>query len=269
VAARLGVIADAHANLPALDAALAALAERDCDVVVHAGDAVGIGPHPSEVVARLREARVLCVMGNHDEWAAFGVPDPLPAGMGAAEAGHHRWARDRLDAPARAAIAAWPDELALTVGPAAVTVVHYARTPAGPFDFVPQASAADLARLFAPVPGDAVVFGHDHAAYDCAADGRRLVSPGSLGCHDPRWRGRWCCLPSARAAPRAVWRSTASRSPTTTPRSSPTTRAAACPRASSSAASSCAAGPARPRRPGSRRPRCYPQPRRPVCGGSP
>jgi len=184
VAARLGVIADAHANLPALDAALAALAERDCDVAVHAGDAVGIGPHPSEVVARLREARVLCVMGNHDEWAAFGVPDPLPAGMGAAEAGHHRWARDRLDAPARAAIAAWPDELALTVGPAAVTVVHYARTPAGPFDFVPQASAADLARLFAAVPGDAVVFGHDHAAYDCAADGRRLVSPGSLGCHD-------------------------------------------------------------------------------------
>src|SRR5687767_3310734 len=48
-----GLIADAHANLPATEAALAALESAHCDEVIHVGDAVGIGPHPSEVVSVL------------------------------------------------------------------------------------------------------------------------------------------------------------------------------------------------------------------------
>jgi putative phosphoesterase len=184
MAQRLGVVADAHANLPALEAALAELERRGCDLVVHAGDAVGIGPHPAEVVARLRAAGVLCVMGNHDEWATSGLPDPLPHGMGAGEAEHHRWVSAQLDDDARAAMARWPDELSLSVGPAAVTVLHYARTAAGPFDYIPEATPDDLVRVFAGVAGDAVVFGHDHVVADCKAGGRRFLNPGSLGFHD-------------------------------------------------------------------------------------
>ena len=46
----IGVIADSHANLPATRAALDALEGMECDEVIHVGDAVGIGPHPAEVV---------------------------------------------------------------------------------------------------------------------------------------------------------------------------------------------------------------------------
>ena len=63
---RFGVIADVHANLHALDAALAFLSTQDVDGYLCAGDLVGYGPLPNECVRRLADLRVRCVAGNHD-----------------------------------------------------------------------------------------------------------------------------------------------------------------------------------------------------------
>ena len=55
---RYALISDIHANLPALDAVLAHIAERDdTDAVYHLGDLVGYAPWPNEVVARLARTR--------------------------------------------------------------------------------------------------------------------------------------------------------------------------------------------------------------------
>jgi predicted phosphodiesterase len=61
------VLADVHANAPALDAVLVA-AERDgVDQYLFVGDAVGYGPHPAECVRRLAELpNAIHVRGNHD-----------------------------------------------------------------------------------------------------------------------------------------------------------------------------------------------------------
>jgi len=63
---RYGVIADVHANLQALDAAIAVLEEAGAQHYLCAGDLVGYGPSPNECVARLAEIGVTCVAGNHD-----------------------------------------------------------------------------------------------------------------------------------------------------------------------------------------------------------
>lgn len=84
------MIADAHANLPATVAVLDALDTCGCATVVHLGDAIGIGPHPGEVLTLLADREVVCVMGNHDEWFALGLPDPRPAWMSTAELEHRR-----------------------------------------------------------------------------------------------------------------------------------------------------------------------------------
>ncbi len=69
---RIGIIADVHANLAALDAVLAALAAEPADRIVCLGD-VAVGPQPREVVARLRELNGPIVMGNADAWLLTGV----------------------------------------------------------------------------------------------------------------------------------------------------------------------------------------------------
>jgi diadenosine tetraphosphatase ApaH/serine/threonine PP2A family protein phosphatase len=68
---RIAVISDIHANLPALEAVLAAAGA--VDAVWHLGDLVGYGPEPDAVVARLREIGAIGVQGNHDA-AAVGDP---------------------------------------------------------------------------------------------------------------------------------------------------------------------------------------------------
>ncbi|NOZ58180.1 MAG: metallophosphoesterase family protein [Euryarchaeota archaeon] len=61
--ARLNLIADVHASLPALEAVLDELPRAR---TLHLGDVVGYNPHPGEVIELLRERRIPSVMGNHD-----------------------------------------------------------------------------------------------------------------------------------------------------------------------------------------------------------
>jgi predicted phosphodiesterase len=83
---RVAVIADVHANLPALAASLADIRAAACDEVYCLGDVIGIGPYPAECLALLlADPTVRCVMGNHDAWFATGLPEPLPPGMGPAK----------------------------------------------------------------------------------------------------------------------------------------------------------------------------------------
>src|SRR5687767_207147 len=63
---RIAFLSDIHANLPALDAALAAAEELGASRFVVAGDLVGDGPFPVETVARLRARGAECIRGNVD-----------------------------------------------------------------------------------------------------------------------------------------------------------------------------------------------------------
>jgi predicted phosphodiesterase len=68
---RIALFSDVHANLPALEAVLHDLADRDdIGATYHLGDLVGYAPWPNEVVARLREAGIPGVAGNYDSTVA-------------------------------------------------------------------------------------------------------------------------------------------------------------------------------------------------------
>lgn len=70
---RVGLLSDIHANLAALEAALAALdGGGRPDALWVTGDTVGYGPDPSDVLALLRERRAVLVQGNHDRGVATG-----------------------------------------------------------------------------------------------------------------------------------------------------------------------------------------------------
>lgn len=67
----VALLADIHANAPALRAVLTYLRERDIDDMLVMGDVVGYGPHPAECIELLRAlpgART--VQGNHDHAVA-------------------------------------------------------------------------------------------------------------------------------------------------------------------------------------------------------
>lgn len=63
---RIAILSDIHANLEALEAVSADIAEKNADRVLCLGDNIGYGPDPDEVVMHLRRHGYDSVRGNHE-----------------------------------------------------------------------------------------------------------------------------------------------------------------------------------------------------------
>ena len=185
---RIAVLSDIHANLPALDAVLAAAG--DVDAVWHTGDVVGYGPDPNGVVERLRSVGAVGVRGNHDAAACGGTEIDWfnPEARRAME-----WTRVAIDPPTLEWLSALPERRTVD----GCEQVH--GSPREPlWEYVTSASVAraNLAVLAAPIG----LHGHTHVPVAWVEDdgrvdavrprrdstlelaGRRaLLNPGSVG----------------------------------------------------------------------------------------
>jgi predicted phosphodiesterase len=106
---RIALISDVHANLPALEACLAAVEKLKPDRLAFLGDFVGYGPDPETVIRRVRplvEAGAIAVLGNHD----MAVLKPSKD-MNAAAAEAIAWTRMNMSEEAKAFLAALPLEV--------------------------------------------------------------------------------------------------------------------------------------------------------------
>jgi putative phosphoesterase len=66
---RLGLVADLHGDIRALETALRRLEALAVDQVFCGGDLIGYGSEPDAVVAAIRDRGIGCIRGNHDRWA--------------------------------------------------------------------------------------------------------------------------------------------------------------------------------------------------------
>ena len=195
---KLAVLTDVHANLPALRAALGALEREGFDLLVHLGDAIAIGPFPSECLELLLSIpKARFIMGNHDALFVQGLPATLPVGMSEGEARHQRWTHAQIKPDLRNAVAGWPYHWHWDFDGVSASFYHYALDAPGKnyAPITPNPTAADLDAafgIFAPAPAMLTFYGHDHAYSD--VQGRsRYVNPGSLGCA-PRPIARYCVV---------------------------------------------------------------------------
>lgn len=190
---RIAVITDAHANLPALEAALASIRAEGYDAIFHTGDAIAIGPQPAECLdLLLNTPGVQFVRGNHDAWFVDGLPTPQPAWMSDGEVAHQHWTHGRLDPHLHSVLAAWPYVLEHDVEGVRVAFTHYALGPSGQHfrHAIRDPTADELDELFGSHDAELLFHGHDHRNSD--VEGRaRYVNPGSLGCYR-RAVARYC-----------------------------------------------------------------------------
>jgi predicted phosphodiesterase len=180
---RIAVLTDVHANLPALRAALAVIRDAGCDAIYHTGDAIAIGPYPAESLdLLLNTPKMRFVMGNHDAWFAFGLPERRPSHMTEGEMDHQRWTSEQIDPALRSAVAEWPYAIDEEIDGVRLRFVHYAldATGRGWQWLGPNPTPSALDAAFGD-GHDLVCFGHDHARRDVTGRAR-YVNPGALGC---------------------------------------------------------------------------------------
>lgn len=96
---RLGLIADIHGNLPALDAVLAELGREGVDRIVCLGD-ISLGPQPVETLERVRSLGCPVIMGNWDAWFLEGMPQ-LDGRLGEVLGDLRSWSVEQLSSEQR------------------------------------------------------------------------------------------------------------------------------------------------------------------------
>lgn len=174
---RLGVIADIHGNLPALEAVLARLAGLSVDRIVNLGDCASGPLWPAETVRLLRASTMSHVRGNHDRALGATSPDGLGASDG--------FAWRALDAEARGWLAGLPFQLEI----GAAHCFH-----ASPKDDdtylldeiedgrLVAARPETVEALIGPGGAAVVLCGHSHQPRLLRLDnGTVVVNPGSVG----------------------------------------------------------------------------------------
>lgn len=180
---RIGIIADIHGNLVALDAVLADLARAGIERVVCLGDVAWGGPQPHQVVERLRALAYPTVRGNADA-ELFDVPEtPADADEGTrVTLDIDRWCAAQLSPDDDMDyLRALPPTLELPLGDGrALLLVH--GSPRS-FDDIIVATTPedDLARMLAGHEAVVMAGGHTHEQMLRRHRGTILVNPGSVG----------------------------------------------------------------------------------------
>ena len=64
---KIAVISDIHSNIYALDKVIDDIKSKNVDMVVCTGDLVGYGTRPNEVIHKMKEEKILTIMGNYDD----------------------------------------------------------------------------------------------------------------------------------------------------------------------------------------------------------
>jgi len=110
---RIAVLADVHANLPALEAVAADLQAEGAAGLWHLGDAVGYGAEPFACLQMLADLGAVFVTGNHEQ-AACDLAEAQGFNHAASEA--IRWTRRTLDQASRQRICDLPVNLSPVPG---------------------------------------------------------------------------------------------------------------------------------------------------------
>jgi predicted phosphodiesterase len=202
---RVALLSDVHGNLPALEAALAALRGHGVDRYLSAGDAIGYGPHPSGCIDRLREIEATAVAGNHELFLQGRLP---PAGFSPRARRSLSWTRNVIGPERLGWLSTLPDRMCF--GP--IVLAHASLDGFEEYVVRPRQATRQLELLARSFPEARIlVLGHTHQPLYRPEDGRSrtmtrggkrplsglrtLVNPGSIG--QSRQRER---LPRARFA---------------------------------------------------------------------
>lgn len=172
---RIGVIADIHANGEALKSVLEDMPQVDRKIC--AGDLVGYGPEPDEVIELIKSKDILTVMGNHDQAVANGEFSSLS--KSAAKAA--RWTRKNLEEENLDFLEGLPEKIQVEIEGYKVFMAH--GTPRSPFKeyLYPGVSDRVLTKMTQGVDADVVILGHTHVPLERIIQERLILNPGAVG----------------------------------------------------------------------------------------
>jgi len=180
----VAVITDIHANLPALQDALARIEALGIERIYCGGDLVGYGPHPNEVCSLMAERDIPTIHGNYDHAIARDLDDcgcayitPHDRELGQRSVD---WTLAHTDQASKDFMRELPFDLHFNMGATAVHLVHGSPRKVNEYLFEDK-PATLYERLAAAESDDVLTFGHTHKPWVHEFGGVLFVNCGSVG----------------------------------------------------------------------------------------
>ncbi|MDI6855444.1 MAG: metallophosphoesterase family protein [Candidatus Thermoplasmatota archaeon] len=168
----LGIIADVHSNLPALESVLHALELEKIDKIIHGGDIVGYNPYPNEVIEILKERKVISILGNHDR--AVLAQDTLGLNPYAAQA--VLWTIDKLTSESYEYLRTLKAREKLNLGKQ-ISIIH--GSPWNDDEYVYEYELTP--DFLTEVKAEVLIYGHTHVPCIKRFSNGLIINPGSVG----------------------------------------------------------------------------------------
>lgn len=182
------IYADVHGNKYSLDALQKTQDYKSADLRVFLGDAVAMCPYPNECLKMIWESGDVFLLGNHDSYCAYGLPEEEFAYFKADKKQHQSYMRDKTLLEFREKLKTMPKDFYFECCGKRFYFTHYAWESErlvidDPDD--PNAPSIKTAELFKNVDADCIIFGHNHAPAQFECDEKMFVCVGSLGMKHP------------------------------------------------------------------------------------
>jgi putative phosphoesterase len=179
---KVALIADVHANLPALEAVLTHAHQQNIEAIWNIGDWVGYNAFPNEVIRRLRQERAVSIIGNYDlkvlkfkkkkaKWRHTKRPEKYLA---------FKWAYKNLSKKNREYLRSLPKERRLRVNGQRILLTH--GSPASIQEALsPDTPEKRLQKLAQMTQTDVIICGHSHRPFARQVDKVWFINTGSVG----------------------------------------------------------------------------------------
>lgn len=173
---RILLVADLHANWPALQAVAAA---ENFDVCLCLGDLVDYGLEPQPVIAWVRDHCQYYVRGNHDHAVAQNVVVAGKNGFKYLTGVTRAITRERLDEDHLRFLAEMPVTKMVTLENTRFLLAH--ASPRDPLDEYAPPDLDFWTRRLQNVDADVICIGHTHQPYVLEVGDKLVINPGSIG----------------------------------------------------------------------------------------
>jgi putative phosphoesterase len=172
---KLAVLADVHANLHALETVIQDAETRGAEMFLNAGDAVGFGAFPNEVLELLLLRKAISVVGNFD----LEVIKKDEKAKGAKKTALD-FTRKELAESCASYILCLPFEVSLDVAGKSLFMVH--GSPESIEEHIyHDTPVVRLKELAENVHADLIIVGHSHEQFHRKLNGVSFLNPGSVG----------------------------------------------------------------------------------------
>jgi putative phosphoesterase len=177
---KIAVISDIHGNLIALETLLKYFKKNGVDIIIHTGDAIGIGPFPAETLELFSSIKnCLMILGNHENYQITFFPEYIEK----EELEHQNWVKGQLSRKQKDWIKTFPKEIDKNFSGIKATFIHSIYDNAkGDFTEIPIENEKQMENYFEKVDSGIIFYGHTHIKHYYKGK-KEYINPGSAGCN--------------------------------------------------------------------------------------